>query len=116
MTRAPQDHIEILRAKGRLLRRPLIIHSAREPMVSCVRMTKVEVSFGLTRRVTEPDMEAISRAHAVYGIQAVRLAPPLDSIIVDYDASRLSEARLEAALVQCGVPLKRKDIPVGPTS
>lgn len=79
-------------------------------------MTKVQVTFGLTRAVTEADMQAISRATSVYGIQALKLAPSLDSITVGFDATRLTELGLENALIRCGVPLKRKDIPVGPTA
>ncbi|MDX2154227.1 MAG: hypothetical protein SFV54_26035 [Bryobacteraceae bacterium] len=77
-------------------------------------MTKVELSFDLTRPVTEGDMEAISKAHGVYGLSHVKLLPTLDSIRVEYDASRLTEAAVENALVRCGIPLKRKDLAVGP--
>ncbi|MBX5495292.1 MAG: hypothetical protein IRZ15_08140 [Bryobacteraceae bacterium] len=76
-------------------------------------MTKVEKDFGLTRQVTEADMNAIARAHSVYGIHLVRLSPTLDSIHVEYDASRLTEFALESALVRCGIPLQRKEAAVG---
>ena len=43
-----------------------------------------------------------------YGIHRVRLAPSMDKITVDYDASRLSEKDVEAALHRFGVPIQRK--------
>lgn len=61
-------------------------------------------------------MDAISRASSVYGVQSLRPSPSLDSIIVGYDATRFNELALENALIRCGVPVKRKDIPVGPTA
>lgn len=79
-------------------------------------MTKVQTTFALTRSATEADMEAISRAYSVYGIGSVKLAPSAGSITVTYDASRHSELALENALIRCGIPLKRKDIPVGPAA
>jgi hypothetical protein len=79
-------------------------------------MTKVELTFGLTRTVTEADMAAISRTYSVYGIQAVRLASSLDSVTVGFDASRLTEQSLENALIGCGIPLQRKDLPIGPSA
>jgi hypothetical protein len=79
-------------------------------------MTKVQTTFVLTRQVTEADMEAISRAYSVYGIGSVTLSPSMDSVRVGYDASRHSGQTLENELIRCGIPLKRKDIPIGPTA
>ena len=79
-------------------------------------MTKVQATFGLSKVVGEAEMAAISRASSVYGIQSVKLAPSLDSITVGYDATRFNELALENALIRCGVPIKRKDIPVGPAA
>lgn len=94
--------------------------AARQPLrtgaILLCGMTKVQVTFDLTRAVTEADMNAISDAYSVYGIQSIRLTPALDSITVVFDASRMSEAGVENALIRSGIPLKRKDIPVGPTA
>lgn len=71
-------------------------------------MTKVQVQFELERPLDEAAMEAISRAHGYYGIQLVRLLRSMDSILVEYDASRLTETDVESTLHRAGVPVKRK--------
>jgi len=71
-------------------------------------MTKVQVQFELERPLDEAAMEAISRVHGYYGIQLVRLLRSMDSILVEYDASRLTETDVESTLHRAGVPVKRK--------
>jgi hypothetical protein len=71
-------------------------------------MTKVQVTFELERPLDEGAMEAIAKAHGYYGIQLVRLLPSLDSVLVEYDASRLAETDVESTLHRAGVPVKRK--------
>jgi hypothetical protein len=70
-------------------------------------MTKVTLQYDLMRPVGDTEAEAIAKAHAVYGIVRVHLAPTLDRITVDFDASRLSEKDLESALIGVGVPVRR---------
>lgn len=71
-------------------------------------MTKVQVHYELVRTLGDEDAEAIARAHSVYGIARVFIAPSLDRITVDYDASRLFEKDVEARLIGVGVPIKRQ--------
>lgn len=71
-------------------------------------MTKVELHYSLLRPLTDPDAVAISKAHSYYGLLRIQVAPALDAIDLDYDASRLSEKDVEAALVRFGVPIARK--------
>src|SRR5258708_38249208 len=59
-------------------------------------MTKVTLHYDLTRALTDEDCEAIAALHATYGIARVQVAPPLDKITVDYDASRLMKKDVEA--------------------
>jgi hypothetical protein len=61
----------------------------------------------LLRALQDQDAEAVANAQSVYGIERVRLAPALDHITVDYDASRLTAKDVEALLIRLGVPLKR---------
>ena len=75
-------------------------------------MTKIQLQYDLERKATNQDAEAIAIAHSVYGIWYVRLAPSLDRIAVEYDASRLSEKDVEAWLIRLGVPIKRAPMPV----
>ena len=48
----------------------------------------------------------IADAHALYGIQRVKVAPSLDSLMVEYDATRLRPAEVESALAGAGIPVK----------
>ena len=68
-------------------------------------MTKVQIQFPLQRELNETLLERISDAHALYGIQQVKLNPSLDAITVVYDATRLRPAEVEAALTGFGIPV-----------
>ncbi|MBV6431187.1 MAG: hypothetical protein IANPNBLG_01316 [Bryobacteraceae bacterium] len=71
-------------------------------------MTKVDLRYDLARPLGDGDLGAIARVHAVYGIHRVILEQPsLGAVRVEYDASRLSERAVEAALVRCGIPIVR---------
>ena len=78
-----------------------------DAMLRCGWMTKVAIEFELMRPISDEDAEAVARAHSVYGIARVRLAPALDRITVDYDATRLSVRDVEEWLIRTGLPLKR---------
>ena len=71
-------------------------------------MTKVQLEYDLVRRLTDGDAGAVADVHSWYGILRVQLAPSLDRLTVDYDASRLSEEDVEAVLHRFGLPIKRK--------
>ena len=68
-------------------------------------MTKVQLQYELLRPMDDHLMEQIARAHGIYGIQRISLAPSLDRITVEYDASRLSPLEVETALHQLGIPV-----------
>ncbi|HUQ92322.1 MAG TPA: hypothetical protein VM120_11630 [Bryobacteraceae bacterium] len=71
-------------------------------------MTKVDLHYDLVRPLGDEDAEAIARVHGVYGILRVTLKQPgLDAVDVEYDASRLMEADVEAALVRNRIPIQR---------
>jgi len=53
-------------------------------------MTKVQLSFKLSRPLEDADLRQIARVHAVFGILAVRVASSGDELFVEYDASRLT--------------------------
>jgi hypothetical protein len=57
-------------------------------------------------------MKRVADAHGIYGMQRLIVAPSLDRISVQYDASRLTEDQVEAALHRAGIPVRRA--PVGP--
>ena len=69
-------------------------------------MTKVTLHYDLTRTLNDEDCEAIAVLHSTYGIARVQVAPSLDKITVDYDASRLMKKDVEAELARHGVPVR----------
>ncbi len=71
-------------------------------------MAKVEIHYDLVRPLTDADAGAIADVHSWYGMQRVRLTPDMKSIDVEYDASRLTEKDVEAALVRFGIPIRRQ--------
>lgn len=73
-------------------------------------MTKVQLHYELLRRLTDADAEGVANVHAYYGIMRVYVAPSLDRITVDYDASRLSEKDVRAALIRYNVPIKAEPV------
>jgi hypothetical protein len=52
-------------------------------------MTKVTLHYNLARPLTEPELGSVANLPSTYGIARVQVAPGLDKIIVDYDASRI---------------------------
>jgi hypothetical protein len=68
-------------------------------------MTKVTLHYDLERKLTEEDFANVAAIHSVYGMVRVQLAPTLDKITVDYDASRLMKKDVESALGRYGIPL-----------
>jgi hypothetical protein len=73
-------------------------------------MTKVQVRFRLPKPLDDAMLEHISNASAIYGILKLQLAPSLDAMTVDYDASRLRPAEVEAALAGAGILVERAAI------
>jgi len=72
-------------------------------------MTKVTLHYDLERKLTEEeDYAHIAGLHSVYGMVRVQLAPSLDKITVDYDASRLMKKDVESELAHYGIPLAQR--------
>lgn len=71
-------------------------------------MTKVQLEYELIRPLNNELMDAIARAHGVYGIQRISLSPSMDRIKVEYDASRLSPLEVENRLQMLGIPVALK--------
>jgi allophanate hydrolase subunit 1 len=70
-------------------------------------MTKVQVTYQLDGPVDEAVMERISRVHGVYGLQAVQLSPAMDSLFVQYDATRMKLEDVDQTLHSAGLPVRR---------
>jgi hypothetical protein len=67
-------------------------------------MTRVERRYGLSRPLDDDLLERIARLHSVYGF--LRLVPGPDGLLVDWDASRLTERDVEAHLRRAGIPIE----------
>jgi len=68
-------------------------------------MSKVQTKYRLSRPLDDAALEAIAKATSIYGIYAVKLSPSLDSVTVEYDASRLMPAHVPPALAGVGLPV-----------
>ncbi len=69
-------------------------------------MTKVELHYRLTHKLQDEKlMDAVSRLHGVYGMGKVTLAPTLDALTVEFDASRLTADEVEDWLKRFGLPV-----------
>jgi len=68
-------------------------------------MTKVTLHYDLERPLTEPELACVADLPSTYGIARVQMAPALDRIIVDYDASRMMKADVESVLHRHGLPI-----------
>ena len=69
-------------------------------------MTKVTLHYDLSRKLNEEDFSNVAAVHSVYGMVRVAMAPSLDKITVDYDASRLMRKDVEAVLASHGIPIR----------
>ena len=54
-------------------------------------MTKVQIHFRLQKPLDDAMLARIADARAIYGIQQVKVAPSLDGLMVEYDATRLGQ-------------------------
>lgn len=68
-------------------------------------MTKVQLRYDLLAPLEDEHLEQISRVHTVYGIIRVQVAPSLDHLLVEYDASRLNPREVENVLHRAGLPI-----------
>lgn len=68
-------------------------------------MTKVQKHFRLQRPLDESLMQKIADAHAIYGIETIRISPSREDLLVEFDASRLRNANVESVLQGFGIPV-----------
>ena len=68
-------------------------------------MTKIQRIYQLTKPLNDELLGRISAAHGIYGFQRIQIAPSLDAITVEYDATRFSVESMENALSRAGIPI-----------
>ena len=69
-------------------------------------MTKIRVTYDLARPLDDAALEGIAKATGTYGIFHVKVAPSMDKVIVEYDASRLKPEHVPGTLHRIGVPVE----------
>jgi hypothetical protein len=68
-------------------------------------VTKVQIRLRLQKPLDDAALAHLAAANAIYGIQKLRVAPTLDAVEVEYDATRLKRADVVSALSVAGVPV-----------
>jgi hypothetical protein len=75
-------------------------------------MTFLNTRYRLAHALTTKDYERLTTLSSLYGIRALDVQG--EDLVVEYDASRLHEAEVLAALRRAGIPLiPQKPIPAG---
>jgi hypothetical protein len=75
-------------------------------------MTFLNTRYRLARSLTTEELERLSTLSTLYGIRAVDCEG--DELVIEYDASRIHEAEVLAAVRQTGIPAAaEKPIPLG---
>jgi hypothetical protein len=73
-------------------------------------MTKVQAVYALSRPLGEHDLDNFRRLTTIYGILMAKLSPKLDEVRIEYDASRLTQDDLQAALATHGIPIRAEPV------
>ena len=69
-------------------------------------MTKVQTQFKLGK--LDPDAYVrLRELSTIYGILQVTLHPQATELTIEYDATRLEEKDVEAALARAGIPVEQ---------
>jgi hypothetical protein len=71
-------------------------------------MTAIEVLFRYRAQPDENVMSALGQFNDVYGIRRVQLRESEHTIRVEYDATRLTEAKVEGLLRSAGFDITEK--------
>ena len=71
-------------------------------------MTRVQMHFRLLKPLDDATMKRLSDESTLYGIQQVKMDASQDGLMVEYDASRLRPAEVDAVLTRAGIAVERK--------
>jgi hypothetical protein len=75
-------------------------------------MTFLTTRYRLTRELTPPELEHLARLSTTYGIRGLDFEG--SDLVVEYDASRIHEAEVLAAVRRAGIPVAPLEpIPLG---
>jgi len=68
-------------------------------------MTKVQIRFRLDKPLDDLQLARLSDTSVRYGIQKLQVDPSLEGLMLEYDATRLRPAEVEATLTRAGIPV-----------
>ncbi len=68
-------------------------------------MTKVEIRLSLARPLDETLLTRLAAAHGVYGILRIQVRTAPESLLVEYDATRLDATGVLDVLRRSGIPV-----------
>lgn len=71
-------------------------------------MTSVEVMFRYALAPGETEMAAMGQFNDVYGIRRVRMNEKQKTILIEYDATRLTDTSVEKLLRSAGIDIREK--------
>jgi hypothetical protein len=71
-------------------------------------MTSVDVLFRYGMPPGETEMAAMAQFNDVYGIRRVRINEKEKTILIEYDATRLTETAVENLLRNAGLDIREK--------
>jgi len=69
-------------------------------------MTFLELVFPYEPPVNERELSSLNAMHGVYGIRAVKFNQRVNTVAVEYDASRLTKGDIEFMLRNAGIRLR----------
>ena len=69
-------------------------------------MTKIQAQFKLVKPLDAEAMKRLADTRSLYGILSLQVDPGLDGLRVEYDATRLKEQDVEAALRCAGAAVE----------
>jgi hypothetical protein len=69
-------------------------------------MTKVQAQFKLVKPLDADMSRRLANTSSLYGILRLQVNPEQDGLTVEYDATRLKEKDVEAALKRAGVAVQ----------
>jgi hypothetical protein len=70
-------------------------------------MTRVELTYELKRPLVEADYERLSRLTSVYGVMGFEMPSETQTMVIEYDASRLTPDGVDRVVRASGLPLQR---------
>jgi len=64
------------------------------------------MKFRVQKPLDDTALTGIALVNTKYGIQKIHISPAMDALTVEYDATRLRPAEVEAALAWAGVAVE----------